>query len=250
MTPIVRIDEEVVGIDQFIKILKLTGQLETILEQFVRDRLAVRAAKSQRIAVSPEEIQERADQFRRAKGLHRATDTNRYLDHLGVSLDEFESFITDSLYQEKMMEEVCSAKAVEEYFKLNSPKFDSIEVSHIVLEAEGKAKEMISILRDDPECFAEMAREHSIAHTRAQGGGLGKVLRGSLRTDVEAKVFNAAVGDLIGPFPSSDRSFYEIFRVNAKNPAVLDEETAAEVRRLRREEWLLARAREHVIEGR
>jgi len=250
MTPIVRIDDEVVGIDQFIKILKLTGQLETILEQFVRDRLAVRAAKTQRIAVSAEEIQERADQFRRAKGLHRATDTNRYLDHLGVSLDEFESFITDSLYQEKMMEEVCSAKAVEEYFKLNSPKFDSIEVSHIVLEAEGKAKEMISILRDDPDCFGEMAREHSTAQTRGQGGALGKVLRGSLKTDVEAKVFNAAVGDLIGPFPSSDRSFYEIFRVNAKNPAVLDEETAAEARRLRREEWLLARAREHVIEGR
>ena len=250
MTPIVRIDDEIVGIDQFIKILKLTGQLDTILEQFVRERLAVRAAKKQGITVSPEEIQERADQFRRARGLHRATDTNRYLDHLGVSLDEFESFITDSLYQEKMMGQVCNAKAVEEYFKLNSPKFDSIEVSHIVLEAEGKAKEMVSILRDDPDCFDEMVREHSIANTRGQGGALGKVLRGSLKTDVEAKVFNAAVGDLIGPFPSSDRSFYEIFRVNAKNPGVLDEDTAAEVRRLLREDWLLARAREHVIEAR
>ena len=250
MTPIVRIDDEVVGIDQFIKILKLTGQLETILEQFVRERLAVRAAKKQGITVSPEEIQERADQFRRARGLHRATDTNRYLDHLGVSLDEFESFVTDSLYQEKMMAQVCNAKAVEEYFKLNSPKFDSIEVSHIVLEAEGKAKEMISVLRDDPDCFDEMAREHSIANTRGQGGTLGKMLRGSLKTDVEAKVFNAAVGDLIGPFPSPDRSFYEIFRVNAKNPGVLDEDTATEVRRLLREDWLLARAREHVIEAR
>ena len=119
--------------------------------------------------MSPEEIQERADQFRRARGLHRATDTNRYLDHLGVSLDEFESFVTDSLYQEKMMAQVCSAKAIEEYFKLNSPKFDSIEVSHIVLEAEGKAKEMVSVLRDDPDCFAEMAREHSIANTRGAG---------------------------------------------------------------------------------
>jgi peptidylprolyl isomerase len=250
MKPIVRIDDEVVGIDQFIKILRLTGQLETILEQFVRERLAVRAAKKRGITVSAEEIQERADQFRRARGLHRATDTNRHLDHLGVSLDEFESFVTDSLYQEKMMEQVCNAKAVEEYFQLNSPKFDSIEVSHIVLETEGKAKEMVSILRDDPECFVEMAQEHSIAHTRGQGGTLGKLLRGALKTDVEAKVFNAGVGDLIGPFPSSDRSFYEIFRVNAKNPGVLDEDTAAEVRRLLREEWLLARAREHVIEAR
>ena len=88
-----------------------------------------------------------------------------------------------------------------------------------MLDTEGKAKEMMSVLRDDPDSFAEMAREHSIADTREQGGVIGKVLRGSLKTDVEAKVFNAAVGDLLGPFPSPDRSFYEIFAVNAKYPA-------------------------------
>ena len=60
-----------------------------------------------------------------------------------------------------------------------------------MLDSEGKAKEMISVLRDDPDSFAEMAREHSIADTREHGGLIGKVLRGSLRGDVEAKVFNA-----------------------------------------------------------
>jgi peptidylprolyl isomerase len=76
------------------------------------------------------------------------------------------------------------------------------------------------------------------------------VLRGSLKTDVEAKVFNAAVGEPLGPFPSADRSFYEIFTVNAKHPAALDEDTAAEIRRLLREQWLSARAQEHVIAAR
>lgn len=250
MKAIVRIDDEVVGIEEFVRILKLTGQFDSLLEQLVRDKLTVRAAKKQGLSVSPGEIQERADQFRRVQGLHRATDMNHYLDTLGVSLEEFESFITDSLYQEKMMEQVCSDKAVEQYFKLNSPKFDSIEVSHIVLDTEGKAKEMISVLRDDPDSFGEMAREHSIADTREQGGVIGKVLRGSLKTEVEAKVFNAAVGDLLGPFPSPDKSFYEIFAVDAKNPAVLDEDTAAEVRRLLRDDWLRARAQEHIIEAR
>jgi peptidylprolyl isomerase len=117
-----------------------------------------------------------------------------------------------------------------------------------VLDAPGKAKEMMSILEDDPDSFAEMAREHSIADTREQGGAIGKVLRGSLKSDVEAKVFNAAQGDLLGPFPSADGTFFEIFKVNAKHPAVLDEDTAAEVRRLLREDWLMARAQEHVIE--
>jgi parvulin-like peptidyl-prolyl isomerase len=250
MTAIVRIDDEVIGIEDFVRTLKLTGQFEGLIEQLVRDKLTVRAAKKQGIPVSPEEIQERADQFRRVQGLHRAADMNHYLDTLGVSLDEFESFMTDSLYQEKMMEQVCNDKAVEKYFKLNSPKFDSIEVSHIVLDTESKAKEMIAVLTDDPDSFTEMAREHSIVDTREQGGVIGKVLRGSLKTDIEAKVFNASAGDLLGPFPSSDKSFYEIFAVNAKYPATLDEDTAAEVRRLLREEWLFARAQEHIIEVR
>jgi parvulin-like peptidyl-prolyl isomerase len=250
MTAIVRIDDEVIGTDDFIRTLKLTGQFEGLIEQLVRDKVTVRAAKKQGVAVSAEDIQERADQFRRVQGLHRATDMNHYLDTLGVSLDEFETFITESLYQEKMMAIVCSDKAVEGYFKMNSPRFDSIEVSHIVVEKEGMAKEMISHLRDDPDSFAEMAREHSVADTKEQGGLIGKVLRGSLKSDVEAKVFNGAVGDVLGPFPSPDRSFFEIFAVNAKHPAKLDEDAATEVRRLLREEWLAARAQEHIIEAR
>ena len=103
MAAIVRLDDEVIGTEEFVRTLKLTGQFESLVDQLVKDRLTVRAAKKQGIRVSPEEIQERADQFRRVKGLHRASDTNRYLDALGISLDEFEAFLTDGLYQEKMM---------------------------------------------------------------------------------------------------------------------------------------------------
>jgi parvulin-like peptidyl-prolyl isomerase len=247
MTAIVRIDDEVIGIEELVRTLKLTGRFAELIDQLVRDKLTVRAAKKQRIPVSVEEIQQRADQFRSDHGLHRAADTNRYLDAHGVSLDEFEAFISDCVYQEKMMKQVCGDEAVEKYFKLNASKFNGLEVSHMVLDSEGKAKEMISLLRDDPDCFAEMALEHSIADTRERGGLIGKVLRGSLKPEIEAKVFNAAVGDLLGPFASPDRSSFEIFRVNAKRPATLDDETATEVRRLIREGWLAARAQEHVI---
>jgi len=249
MTTLVKIDDGAISVAEFLQTLKLSGQFEGLLEQIVRDRITVQAAKKQGLRVTDEEVQERADQFRRVRGLHRASDTNRYLDALHVGLDEFEAFLTDGLYQEKMLARVCSEQTVHDYFKLNSPRFDSIEVSQIVLDAEGKAKEMVSVLADDPDSFDEMAREHSIADTREQGGLIGKVLRGSLRTDIEAKVFNAAVGELLGPFASADRTVFEIFRVNAKHPARLDEDTATEVRRLLREEWLRARAQEHVIEA-
>ena len=248
MTTIVKIDGQAISAAELLQNLKLTGQFEKIIEQLVRDRITVLSARKQGVQVTPEEIQERADQFRRVRGLHRSSDTNKYLDAMGVSLDEFEAFLTDGLYQEKVMQQVCGEEAVRTFFKLNSPRFDSIEVSHIVLDSEGKAKELISVRREDPDSFEEMAREHSIAATREQGGLIGKVLRGALRGDVEAKVFNATAGELLGPFVSSDRTTYEIFRVNAKHPARLDEATAEEVRRLLREDWLRARAQEHVIE--
>lgn len=248
MKPIVRIDDETIEIEECVRIWKLSGRFEGLMEELVRDKLAVHAARKQGIRLTAEEIQDRADQFRRVQGLHRAADMNHYLDALDISLDEFEVFITEGLYEEKVMAEVASQAAVEGYFKLNSPRFDSVEVSHIVVDSEGKARELVAYLEEDPEAFAEMAREHSIADTREAGGLIGKVLRGALKTEVEARVFNAAEGELLGPFPSPDGAFFEIFTVNARHPAALDEDTAAEIRRLLREEWLAAKAQEHIIE--
>ena len=249
MAAIVRIDDEVIDTEYFIRTLKLTGQFEGLIEQLVREKLTVRAAKKLGIPLPPEDVQERADQFRRIQGLHRAADMNHYLDTLGITLDEFEDFIVDGLYHEKMMAQVCNEKAVEQYFKLNSPRFDAVEVSHMVLDTEGKAKEMMSALSDDPDSFADMAREHSMGDEAQHGGLIGRVLRGSLKPDIEARVFNAAAGDLLGPFLSPDSGYFEIFSVNARHPATLDEDTTIEVRRLLREEWLMARAQEHIIEA-
>ncbi len=248
MTDLVRIDDEVITSDSFVKLLKMTGRFDSLMEDIVKDKLAVHAAKRQNILTTPEEIQERADQIRRVWGLHRASDTNKWLDAKGISIDDFEQFIIEMLYHEKIMDQVSNEEAVKTYFNLNSPQFDSIEVSHILVDSEGKAKELMAILEDDPESFPDMAREHSLADTREAGGYVGKVLRGALQPEVEGKVFNAAEGDLLGPFPSADENFFEIFTVNNKVSAELNEETMDEVRRIVGDEWLASRAKEHSIE--
>jgi len=248
MTDLLKIDDEVITTEDFVKLLRFTGTFDSILEDIIKDKLTVHAAKKAGITVTDEELQERADQLRRAKGLHRAVDMNRYLDATRITLDDFERYITEMLYHEKMLERIGDDQAVDEYFNLNAPKFDSIEISHIVVDSEGKAREIVAMLEDDTDSFGELAREHSLADTREDGGYVGRVLRGALRGDVEAKVFNAAEGDLLGPFPSADESYFEIFTVNAKRPAAINEDTVAEVRRLLRDEWIAARAREHRIE--
>jgi parvulin-like peptidyl-prolyl isomerase len=247
MADIVRIDDEVFTTDDFIRVLKLNGRFEQLMEDILRERLVVHAARRQGISVSDEEVQQRANEFRRIHGLHRAQETTDYFRALGVSLDDFEAFLIDMLYHEKAMAQAVSEQAVKDYFQLHSPRFDSIEISHIVMDSEGGAREMLSYLEDDPDSFQAMAEEHSVAETRERGGRIGKVLRGSLPPEIEAKVFNADVGTVQGPFATGGGHF-ELFRIDGRQPAQLDGETATEIRRMLRDDWLAARAREHRIE--
>ncbi|MGB5202147.1 MAG: peptidylprolyl isomerase [Sedimenticolaceae bacterium] len=248
MAEVFRIDDEVTDADTFVKLLKLTGRFDSLIEDLVKEKLTSHAAMRHKVTLTEEEIQERADQLRRARGLHRAADMNRYLDNLGVTLDDFEQLIIDTLYYEKMMDEVCSEAAVDEYFKLNSPKFDAIEVSHILVDSEGRAKEISSILSEEPEAFEELVEEYSLADTRDQNGRIGRVLRGALPPEVEGKIFNAAEGEVIGPFATLGEGFYEIFRIDRKESAALTEETREEVKRTLREAWFATKAREHRVE--
>lgn len=249
MSNIARIDEEYISADDFIRILKFKDRLEDLLEEVLSDKLTVLEARKQGLEVTAEELQERADNLRRVEGLHRAKDMFDYLEAMGMTLDDFELYLTDTLYREKMMERICSPQAVEDYFSLHSPRFDAVEISHILLDSEDKAREIVALLEDDPDSFAELAQEHSLAdESREQGGALGRILRGALFGEAEAKVFNAAVNEALGPFPSADGQLFEIFMVTARHPASLDDSTRAEVKKLLHREWLQAKASEHRIE--
>ncbi len=246
---VARIDDETISAEEFIKILKLDNTFNTLIERILVAKLTVQAAKRGGITVSNEEVQERADQFRRAEGLHRAQEAQSFLDALGVTLDDFEHYITETLYREKMMARITNRQAIEDYFRLHSPKFDSIEISHITVDSESKARELLAVLEDEPERFTELVQQHSLdLDSRSSGGHVGKILRGALPPEVEAKLFNSAPGDLLGPFISEDGQIHEIFRIDAVHPAKLDEVTARDVAKKVYDDWLKTRAGEHRLE--
>lgn len=248
MTNLIRINDEVISSDSFVNLLKLSGRFDALIDDIVKEKLAVHSARRIGIKVEPDAVQKRSDQLRRINGLHRAVEMDRYLKSMKVSADEYENYVADSLYYEGVMAQVLSDAAVEKYFRLNSPKFDSIEVSHIVVDSEGKAKEIMAMLEDEPKRFGELAREHSIADTRDEGGYIGRVLRGALHSDIESKVFHAEEGSVLGPFRSADGSCFEIFYVNKKRSGTLDADTKNEIRRVLKEQWLAAQAAEHRLE--
>ncbi len=244
MSNIATIDDQVITTDSFIRLLKLNGTFDGLVTDLVRDKVAALAAQREGVEIDDDELQQRADDYRRALGLHRAKDTMEYFNKLGVSVDDFEQYIRESLLKEKVLEKVANDEAVEEYFRLNSPRFDSIELSHIAVESEGAARELMSLLEESPESFETLAAENSVAETAEQGGKLGKVLRGHLSGEIESKLFNAKVGDVVGPFESGDGGQFHIYRVDAIHSASLDDDTRAEIRRGLKEMWLDEKAKE------
>jgi parvulin-like peptidyl-prolyl isomerase len=249
MTDLAKIDDELLNSEDFIKFLRLSGKFGELIDEFLGHKLTVHAAKKQGINIEEDDVQERADQYRRIHGLHRSKDMMDHLDELGVSVEEFGISLEENLIHEKMNAEIQSEKAVADYFTLNSPKFESIELSNIILDTEGKTQEIMAILEDDPEIFAELAKEHSIAADSAENGGaIGKVFRETMVPEIEAKVFNASLGEIIGPFTDDDGLIFEVFRVTEKYPAKCDAAIKKKIQKYLYESWLESRMSEHKIE--
>ena len=239
MTVIARIRDEEITANDFIKLLKFNNKFDDTFEPYLIDMVAAHAARKQGIIVTIEEVQHRVDEIRRVLGLHRAKDTLEFLGGLGLTVDDFERYVTDLVYKDKMYNAVCTEKAITEYFNLHSPRFDGIELSQIVLNSKGKAREIMALLEEDPDSFAELAKQHSLDdETRDSGGVVGKVLRGTLEDEIEAKVFAASKGEVVGPYSIGDGLVYEIFRVTEVYPAKLDDSTKSEVQKLIFDEWV------------
>ena len=249
MTDLAKIDDEIVTTDDFIKFLKFIDKYNELMDEFLGNKLTVHAAKKKGISVDENEVQDRADQYRRIYGLHRSKDMLKHLEQMGVSLEEFGNSLEESLIHEKISTEIQSPQAVTEYFALNSPKYESVELSNMILDSEGKTQEVMAILADDPESFADLTMEHSIALDSAEkGGSLGKVYKGSLVPEIEAKIFNAKAGEIIGPFTDDDELAYEIFLVTKTYPAECDAEVKMKIHKHLYESWLETQMSEHKIE--
>ncbi|HET9787306.1 MAG TPA: peptidylprolyl isomerase, partial [Pyrinomonadaceae bacterium] len=83
---------------------------------------------------------------------------------------------------------------------------------------------------------------------RVQGGYIGKVFRGSIAPSIEVKLFNAEIGEPLGPFTTQDELVYEIYQVSARHPAKLDDAIKSKIAKIIYNEWLQNCAREHILE--
>lgn len=114
--------------------------------------------------------------------------------------------------------EVSDAE-IEKYYNENKDRFtveEQVEASHILVEDEETAKEILNKLNNGSD-FAELAKEYSLDGSATRGGNLGFFPRGRMVKPFEEAAFALQVGEISEPVKTDFG--YHIIKVTDRQEA-------------------------------
>jgi parvulin-like peptidyl-prolyl isomerase len=215
--------------------LKERCRLQPLLRDMVLEAFLLRRASEAGLAVSTEQLQAAADDFRRRQGLRSAEQTNAWLLREGLSVQNLEAALERDLLVARLREHV-TAPLIEGHFAKHRDRYDRVHLSQILVARADLARELLTQIRTEGTDFAELAREHSLhGPSRDRGGDLGVLSRQQLPAGAEV-VFTAREGEVIGPIALPDG--FHLFRVSRLSAAELDGPTAELIRKELFDAWV------------
>jgi len=94
---------------------------------------------------------------------------------------------------------------------------ETVVASHILVDSEEKAKEILEDIKAEKVSFADAAKEHSSCPSSQQGGSLGEFGKGQMVPEFDQAVFAMEVGEVKGPVKT--QFGYHLIKLDAKNEA-------------------------------
>lgn len=94
---------------------------------------------------------------------------------------------------------------------------ESVNASHILVDSQEKAEQLLDEIRSGKTSFEDAARQHSTCPSGQQGGSLGDFSRGQMVPEFDQAVFSMEEGELRGPIKT--QFGYHLIRLNKKNEA-------------------------------
>ena len=148
------------------------------------------------------------------------------------NLYEREQAFKDQLaaIKEQLLMEYAISKCVESvkvkddevkaYYDEHAEEFnagETVNASHILVDTEEKASELLAAINAGEVSFEDAARENSSCPSSAQGGNLGDFGRGQMVPEFDTACFEMEIGEVRGPVKT--QFGYHLIRLNAKNAA-------------------------------
>ena len=134
--------------------------------------------------------------------------------------------LKDNLLTNYAGEKIVSAVNVtdaeaKEYYEANKDKFvseESVSASHILVDTEQKALELLAKINAGEISFEDAAKENSSCPSGQNGGSLGEFGRGQMVPEFDKAVFEMEVGT-VSAAPVKTQFGYHLIKLNSKKSA-------------------------------
>ena len=122
----------------------------------------------------------------------------------------------------KVLDEVKDAteEEVKKYYDDNMDKFrkgESVNASHILVDSEEKAAEIMGMIDNGDISFEDAARQYSTCPSKDNGGNLGEFTRGQMVPEFDEAVFSMEVGTVSAPVKT--QFGYHLIKLISKSEA-------------------------------
>ena len=94
---------------------------------------------------------------------------------------------------------------------------ETVEASHILVDSEEKANEILAEITEGKVIFEEAAKANSSCPSGQKGGSLGEFGKGQMVPEFDSAVFAMEVGEIKGPVQT--QFGYHLIRLDKKNEA-------------------------------
>lgn len=137
-----------------------------------------------------------------------------------AQLNKVKDNLLASFAAEKAIANVTvSDKDAEVYYNENKEQFvtgDSVNASHILVDSEEKANELLAKINAGEISFEDAARENSSCPSKENGGNLGDFGKGQMVPEFDEAVFAMEVG-AISDAPVKTQFGYHLIKLNSKS---------------------------------
>jgi parvulin-like peptidyl-prolyl isomerase len=198
-----------------------------ILQEAIDDLLIAQKAADLGVKLRPEYVKDAIDTIKKENNLATEEAFQEALRHEGLSLDDLKRNIERSivsrqvLYREVESKSVVSdAEALKDY-EARRAEYErpaSVHLQEILVRSEAEARGLVARARAG-EDFATLAKESSVAASRAAGGDLGRIVRGEMTPELERVAFALAAGAVSEPIAVADG--FRVLKLAERNEAGL-----------------------------
>ena len=229
------INGQEVGLSEVVRSAKWRGQL-SFLRDAINTVIIRQEAERRGLTVPDDELQQAADEFRISHDLHDAEATEQWLKANYLTVEEWERLLEEEVLARKLRDLQTNGR-VEQHFAENRLSFEAATVSQLIADSEDVARELRAQIVEEGVDFHALARQYSKDEaTRPAGGYMGRIRRTDMEAAVEASVFGAKPGKVIGPLKTD--AGWMLAKIEALHPAQLDDATRESIKQTLFEEWL------------